>query len=46
MATPKAGEGNNIDQFGAQLGYGGESGDVGYNVAVGYILITWRIQMA
>ena len=35
--TQKAGEGNNIDQFGAQLGYGGESGDVGYNVAVGYL---------
>lgn len=35
--TQKAGEGNNIDQFGAQLGYGGESGGVAYNVAIGYL---------
>lgn len=35
--TQKVGQGNNIDQFGAQLGYGGESRSVGYNVAIGYL---------
>lgn len=35
--TQKVGQGNNIDQFGAQLGYGGESHSVGYNVAIGYL---------
>lgn len=35
--TQKVGRGNHIDQFGAQLGYGGESKSVGYNVAIGYL---------
>lgn len=35
--TQKAGQGNKLDQFGAQLGYGGETGSVAYNGAVGYI---------
>ncbi|MEX0693135.1 MAG: LbtU family siderophore porin [Rhodospirillales bacterium] len=35
--TQKAGEGNQIDQFGAQLAYGGESGGFAYNGAIGYI---------
>jgi hypothetical protein len=35
--TQKGGGGNHINQFGAQLGYGGESNSVGYNVAIGYL---------
>jgi len=35
--TQKAGEGNNIDQYGLSLGYGGESGDVAFNAGVGYL---------
>ena len=35
--TQKGGRGNHIGQFGAKLGYGGESKSVGYNVAIGYL---------
>jgi hypothetical protein len=35
--TQKAGQSNKIDQFGAQLGYGGETGKFAYNGAIGYL---------
>ncbi len=35
--TQKAGESDRIDQFGLAASYGGEAGDVAYNVGAGYI---------
>lgn len=35
--TQKTGEGDNIDQFGLNAGYGGEVNGVGFNLGVGYI---------
>lgn len=35
--TQKSGEGDNIDQFGINAGYGGETNNVAYNVGIGYI---------
>jgi len=35
--TQKSGEGNNIDQYGLSLGYGGEANGVAFNAGVAYL---------
>ena len=35
--SQKSGEGDNIDQFGVNAGYGGETNNVTYNIGLGYI---------
>lgn len=35
--TQKAGQGNKIDQYGAALGFGAETGGIAYNIGAGYL---------